>query len=1265
MGRNIRKAILSLALIGTMLSSLFVQPVWAVGTGNVAEQGDTSNKTASSDTKATNTYGVYPTYMEIAEVFQPMLPVPKEDGTVEWAPLDIKVYLMRGSDYSKRKEDHNISGKSNRETPDDNIRRAVQTQVFDSPVYTEEQKTQMREFMERFDNRKLPDSPEVKYIENYVLKARYNGKDAGGMRFNPATNQYETFGQTWDTSVPEEFADASARFGSKDMNTYHDKEYQNFDQGDRVDPQPPDGTEAHDTSTMTSNPKWRVTQIGEGSTGSLSPSFYAFHNDKTFDVGAGIPSGKNMTAGSAADRWYGTYTWKKWKAETDSPYRYTFHLSGYYITHENHPDFHPAVWHFDELGRQVFDRDAYYTDHWVDVRHDTSRDVDVPVDRSVEFYSISSTEFFQYANSNIYNTSYGITTISGTSSVEGTIVVNNQPQTAYSDDYGMQLGAHLSVDESNHEQSIGGLQVGADLHSYSESDLINWYDLRGKTADKYRVTVKNDSLTVNGKQYLKEDARQNSTASYDAAADTVRTTSEPLTINAADYHKDGYDIGSAQVYIPDDMENGKYGTTIVSNYIRKVPNDGAPQEHTGSGLEHIWTGTGADHGTYRQHEPVVVHTPVENYMKHIYSADGTQSATASNDTQLVVKPTASVNHQDMNNLLLDGTYTIKFDATKWLSEKTRDEWNYTHEQNQDRDGNLPAGSGNGGYSIPGMDNGSGAAWEENVMNSYVQKKQVRFPFSIAIIDEKGQRKYYPVSGDYTQWISMPNEGVKFYIPTWATESTTKFKATGEQGGVYRVQFKVEAYNTAHHTEEQERLENSKLPKYVATFDVPVNVSGIIYGFQIIGTNDKDMYSGYGGDASDSVDYSFVMNKEEKKAGTKNRLGGDIARTTLDGVTRRWDEHNILPMRNGENGKPGTSNAYSGMGMFWKGTTFAFSVKTIANLSDSDDKIVIKPTLRYYPGTGANPGKEQDVKIFYGDANGSFIPVGSKTDKDNKQTVLLGNPKFDGAWYQGNEFPSRVNDDPGYTLPNHLQDTLRHDNLSEDVFLNRKTESYTMSSIVLDKNLRIISGDEEELADNINNKRSDSGFKTLDKEITGVGDKERSEFTNSMQTWYGQYTIPNYLYVTYTKIDIDGNGKSSTFDAKRGDSGFDPQDDIDGDGTITLKDYSLVHPLSEESSIWLKKGYLVLNFDIETINGGVEHLLYDGGNAKDGGMWKKEGQKITGIPVEKQDGNGKINPETGNEGHDTFNINLQYGDIALIDMRYRQLDKYSAHIFMIN
>lgn len=258
---------------------------------------------------------------------------------------------------------------------------------------------------------------------------------------------------------------------------------------------------------------------------------------------------------------------EKWRAETDSPYRYTFHLSGYYINHENHPDFHPAEWHFDELDRQVFTRDAYYTDHWVDVRHDTSRDVDVPVDRSVEFYSISSTEFFQYANSNIYNTSYGITTIPGTSSVEGTIIVNNQPQTAYSDDYGMQLGAHLSVDESNHEQSIGGRQVGADLHSYSESDLINWYDLRGKTADKYRVTAKNDSLTVNGKQYLKEDARQNSTANYDAAANTVRTTSEPLTINAADYHKDGYDIGSAQVYIPDDMENGKYGTTIVSNYI--------------------------------------------------------------------------------------------------------------------------------------------------------------------------------------------------------------------------------------------------------------------------------------------------------------------------------------------------------------------------------------------------------------------------------------------------------------------------------------------------------------------------------------------------------------------------------------------------------------------------------------------------------------------------------------------------------------------------
>ena len=202
-------------------------------------------------------------------------------------------------------------------------------------------------------------------------------------------------------------------------------------------------------------------------------------------------------------------------------------------------------------------------------------------------------------------------------------------------------------------------------------------------------------------------------------------------------------------------------------------------------------------------------------------------------------------------------------------------------------------------------------------------------------------------------------------------------------------------------------------------------------------------------------------------------------------------------------------------------------------------------------------------------------------------------------------------------------------------MNTKNKSYCLSNIKLDKNLRILSGHEEELERNLSTTQNQNDFNSLNARFAkadgaAVDAKDADKFKRSMQTWYGQYTIPNKLFIC-DRSDLEKVG------------------DLDGDGDADLDDYALKYPLSEKSDLWFTDGYLVLNFDIESQNGGVDHLKYGGGTDD---MWKDEDARQE-VEVPK---NGSTEGGT---------LNLRSGDIALIDLRYSVSDKYSAHIFMIN
>lgn len=949
--------------------------------------------------------------------------------------------------------------------------------------------------------------------------------------------------------------------------------------------------------------------------GRTIPYVLTYHTDATYDVGEGIPGGNSLTNGIIADNWYGAYAYSP--KEVSDDFELSYNVKYTYCHTE-------LKWTNTGKG----------DDGWEylpqTIKEERTRTVTVDTSRSSRYYAIRYLQLYQLTNAIISNDSYGKASYGINYSLDWDALINGQVPTG-ADEYTPDDLAHIDYDDVGDP----GLYAGEFWDTEpSDQDLINAAGVQDDADNKrIYVYVKNDKLTVDGNEYMSDDTVSDCTTEVVAAPepDEIKCATAAQVVSRDKISDGDFSLVEQETTqtVPRSKDNGKYDTTLTANYTNVFSN--STESTTRQGTDAILKDTrGYERGTdvFEENEPVVVHTPVISPVS-IYEGKNTGSGNrndtttkATGNTQLVNTPPDEVDGMTLYKMRLDKTYTIKFDPYTWLSEEVRS-GNMSESQQTDIFGHT-------GFDIAGY----GYSNDPSKYDDYVQLKQVRFPFDVAWIDQSsGEEHYVFVNNEtgYTDWVdiqSNDNYTISFYIPSWAKESTTKFGAD-VSSQYYKIQFRVEACNTGSNKDATEDTMNSKLKSYVATYDVAVNLSGWLYGFQIIGTSDKDMFAGYEEGASESTDYPFCLTKEEKKSGTKNRVGGSTVRYTVDGTTtNNWNVKNTTPL------STGSSTVYSQMGSVWKGTTFSYSFKSIANLGDNNDTISIKPQLRYYD---SDLNLHSDIAIYYTDSSGKFIEYGADRDTSNVKTVSLSSDQFKGSWYQGSKFLADAGISQnalGYDLPDDLTYTADNLGITVEKFLNQKNKSYCLSSIVLNKNMRILSGHEEELERNLSTTRNQNDFSHLNAKFSKNGSvvstADSDTFKTSMQTWYGQYTVPNKLFVC-DKADIEKVG------------------DVDGDGDVDLDDYALKYPLSEESDLWFKDGYLVINFDITSKNGGVDHLKYEGGTDD---MWKDENSR-TEVEVPK-DGTNKGGT-----------IKLRSGDIALVDLRYSVSDKYSAHIFMIN
>ncbi|MCM3785261.1 DUF5704 domain-containing protein [Neobacillus mesonae] len=252
---------------------------------------------------------------------------------------------------------------------------------------------------------------------------------------------------------------------------------------------------------------------------------------------------------------------------------------------------------------------------------------------------------------------------------------------------------------------------------------------------------------------------------------------------------------------------------------------------------------------------------------------------------------------------------------------------------------------------------------------------------------------------------------------------------------------------------------------------------------------------------------------------------------IDGGFRGNNEPFILPIRPGSHPEQGYANVSVKTGYHFK-----FDLKTKGNMFDADDGIRITPAFYYVASDGS---QRQEVDLYYSKGFKHFIRIGSPQDEE-KRYVLL-NERLRNVPLE------ELTDTAAFYYNTELTDTERNQIpfavYTENYMLSKEKESSWAGRyhwMVLSDELRTFIGPKSNLPAEVNRLRANA----------------------AIQHWYGEYSLP-----------------ADTVAVKKG---------------TDLAAYSRSSVLDDQSDILLKDGYIVVNFNIETIQNGDTanpHLQY--------------------------------------------------------------------------
>lgn len=408
-----------------------------------------------------------------------------------------------------------------------------------------------------------------------------------------------------------------------------------------------------------------------------------------------------------------------------------------------------------------------------------------------------------------------------------------------------------------------------------------------------------------------------------------------------------------------------------------------------------------------------------------------------------------------------------------------------------------------------------------------------------------------------------------------------------QEGVYTGEFRTVAVNGTDKLNRTEVTRNASRNNYVATQTINFQVTGRIYGLTLY-------------DISDYPNWETVFRKknsmllkcfENATDGTK-RTGyhDDYAYNYTVGTRNQYGKETERLNKYTIPLVNGSHPKYKNLGVLKTGYAVRFMLETTGEMYSSANFIKITPTFYY---VDANGGNRRRVDLYYNEEiNGSFkrlVKVGDGLDQVNIKSSTTGNV---------------------YTrIPEvELKNTAKIQNTSYSKLINQTSTMYSYNQIRILHPFRTFVG-----------WNYASAIAALDsfeavRSSTGQTELNLSKYT---QKWYGTYKIPQNVYAVAAGYDV--------------------------------RDYLSKHGIDFKEDFWLTGGYIIVNFNIVTIDkNGKENLSYINANnylnTGNCSMWVTEGAN-----VQKTDSKGSI-------------FNLKAGDSIIYYTDKKYSDDYQGKLY---
>lgn len=248
---------------------------------------------------------------------------------------------------------------------------------------------------------------------------------------------------------------------------------------------------------------------------------------------------------------------------------------------------------------------------------------------------------------------------------------------------------------------------------------------------------------------------------------------------------------------------------------------------------------------------------------------------------------------------------------------------------------------------------------------------------------------------------------------------------------------------------------------------------------------------------------------------------------IDGAPRGNTPQYTLPIR------PGSHPLYKNA-VIKTGYHFKFDLKTKGNMFGPLDQIVITPSFDFIDAVS---GKRQPVDLYYHTGNRSYVRIGSALDQVQRYVIL--NDRLRNVPMEELTDTALYKYDHDYTF-----DQIA--GIGRSQFVQRFIQKQSMQKTPVGSFSLL---------------RLPDGVRTLIGPKTGIPEGvDPARVNAAVQRWYGEYSLPAELYAVPAGTNVAEYGRTH--------------------GGLT-----------DRSEIFLKKGYIVVNFNIETVRNGETEKPY--------------------------------------------------------------------------